>query len=249
MLKNSEVILVIDDQPSILEYIKLILEAIGYRVLTASDGIAALAVLHDNQVDLILADIAMPNMNGYQLYEKVRERPDWLTIPFIFVTARAMDSDVRYGKELGVDDYLTKPIQPEDIMSIVQGKLKRAKQLSHAIDKTTQHVENSTDIIDVGNLHLDPQQYQAWIGDRPIDLSTTEFKMLEYLACRSENTIPHEEIIQVTHDLDMDRAEAGSLLRPLVRSIRRKMGYEAGNMGCIKSVRGVGYMVVPPGDE
>lgn len=249
MINNGEIILVADDQPAILENIKLVLEAHGYQVLTALDGLEALELMQEHLVDLILADIAMPNMNGYQLYEKVREKTEWLIIPFIFVTARAMDSDVRYGKELGVDDYITKPIQPEDLLAIVQGKLRRAKQLTHGTDKTPQQVEVSRDIISVGNLYLDPKQYQAWISDRMVNLSMTEFKMLEYLARATKRAIPHEEIIQVTHELDMDRVEAGSLLRPLVRSIRRKMGYEAGNMGCIKNVRGVGYMLVPPVDE
>ena len=123
-------ILVVDDEPRLLEGIQMALEEANYRVLKADNGVVALQVLHSQPVDLILADIAMPRMNGYQLYERVREDPRWVQIPFIFLTARALDSDIRYGKELGVDDYLTKPFDHDDLLSAVRGKLRRAEQLA-----------------------------------------------------------------------------------------------------------------------
>ncbi len=128
-MKTNISILVVDDEPNFLDNIRLALEAEGYRVLSAGNGVEALAVLHSQPVDLILADIGMPDMNGYQLYERVRERPQWLTIPFVFLTARKLDSDIRYGKELGVDGYLTKPIRAADLLAVVRGKLRRAQQL------------------------------------------------------------------------------------------------------------------------
>ena len=128
-MKTNISILVVDDEPNFLDNIRLALEAEGYRVLSAGNGVEALAVLHSQLVNLILADIAMPDMNGYQLYERVRERPQWLTIPFVFLTARKLDSDIRYGKELGVDGYLTKPIRAADLLAVVRGKLRRAQQL------------------------------------------------------------------------------------------------------------------------
>ena len=132
-VQPSASILIVDDQPEIVDNVALILDAEGYQALTANDGIEALHVLERQPVDLILADIAMPRLNGYQLYERVRQNPDWIAIPFMFLTARTLDSDIRYGKELGVDDYLTKPIQPEDLLSAVQGKLRRAQQLAQLL--------------------------------------------------------------------------------------------------------------------
>ena len=120
-------ILVVDDHVELLENIELTLEAAGYRVLTARDGVEALEVLRSQPVSLVLADIAMPRMNGYQLYDRIRANPQWVTIPFVFLTARALDSDVRHGKELGADDYLTKPMQPEDLLAAVQGRLRRTE--------------------------------------------------------------------------------------------------------------------------
>jgi DNA-binding response OmpR family regulator len=238
-------ILVVDDQPEILENLVILLEAEGYHALTAADGVEALEVLHSQPVHLILADIAMPRMNGYQLYERVRENPRWLTVPFLFLTARALDSDIRYGKELGVDDYLTKPIQPEDVLAALQGRLKRARQLARLSVQADQPL-TGPGAWNVGQLRIDPAQHRAWMGEELVKLSAREFVLLEYMAHRPRQVIGPQELIQVTHELETDRTEAGSLLRPLIRSLRRKLGYEVGQMGCIENVRGVGYRLVPP---
>lgn len=240
-------ILVVDDQPAILENVKLALEAAGHCVLTASDGVEALSVLRARPVNLILADIAMPRMNGYQLYERVRENPQWMTIPFVFLTARAMDSDIRYGKELGVDDYLTKPIQPEDLLAAVQGKLRRAEQLAQISIQPMQPIPESQPVA-VGQLRVDPGQYRAWMKGEELKLSARELKLLQYLARRANQVVSPQQLVKVTHELDADAVDAGNLLRPLIRSLRRKLGYPIGEMGCIENVRGVGYRLVPPDD-
>ncbi len=232
-------ILVVDDEPRLLDAIRLILEEAGYRVLTAGDGIEALAVLQSQPVDLILADIAMPRMNGYQLYERVCGNPQWVAIPFIFLTARVLNSDIRYGKELGVDDYLTKPIETEDMLAAVRGKLRRARQLAQA-----SRLEPGLYPLTVGRLRIDPGQHRVWLGEREIQLSAREFILLEHLARQAGKVVSAQESIRLTHGLDTDRVEAGALLRPLIRSLRRKLGYPVGEMGCIENVRGLGYRLV-----
>jgi DNA-binding response OmpR family regulator len=242
-LEPTACILVVDDQPDLLENLGLALEAAGYRVLVASDGVEALGLLQSQTVHLILADIAMPRLNGYQLYERVRQNPNWMTIPFLFLTARTLDSDVRYGKELGVDDYLPKPIQPEDLLAVVHGKLKRAQQLARLAASLPPAGAPQSPLI-VGRLRIDPSQYAAWLDGQELELSAREFTLLEYLARRANQVISLQELIHVTHGLDTDQSEAGALLRPLVRSLRRKLGYSAGDMGCIENMRGVGYRLV-----
>jgi DNA-binding response OmpR family regulator len=234
-------ILVVDDEPRLREGIRLTLEAAGYQVLTAADGIEALAVLGSQPVDLILADIAMPRMNGYQMYERVRENPEWTAIPFVFLTARAMDSDVRYGKELGADDYLTKPIEADDMLAVIRGKLRRAQQMSQLAARLKASLGSEAGILIIGDLHIDPGQHRVWMGGEPIKLSAREFTLLEYLAWRANQVVSPQELVQTTHGLETDRVEAGALLRPLIRSLRRKLGYPVGDMGCIENVRGVGY--------
>jgi DNA-binding response OmpR family regulator len=237
-------ILVVDDNPDLLENIGLTLETAGYQVLTAEDGIDALNVLESNIVDLILADIGMPHMNGYQLYERTRQNPEWLMIPFLFLTARAMDSDIRYGKELGVDDYLTKPIEPEDLLATVNGKLRRAQQLADSIGSNKSvGVSNKTDDdpLVVGKLRIDFKQHKAWLGEELLQLSAREFKLLGYLGKHADQVTSPQDLVKITHQLETDHVEAGSLLRPMIRSLRRKLGYSVGEAGCIENIRGVGY--------
>lgn len=128
-MPEQKTILVVDDDLSMLDNLADILELNGFRVLKASDGLQALETLQEQNPDLILADVMMPEMNGYQLYQRVRRIPKFIQIPFIFLTARGEIEDVRFGKELGADDYLLKPIQAEDLMAVILGKIMRYDEL------------------------------------------------------------------------------------------------------------------------
>ncbi len=244
-MNPSASILAVDDEPDLLEDISLALEAENYQVLTAHNGVAALKVLQSHPIDLILADIAMPDMNGYQLYEQVRQNPKWITVPFIFLTARTMDSDIRYGKELGVDDYLTKPIRAVDLLAVVRGKIRRAQQLNQASGRQPSTPAESQSLI-IDQLRIDTKQYRVWLNEQEIKLSPKEFTLLEYLARQSGNVVSPPELVQITHDFKTDHIEAGNLLRPLVLAVRRKLGLSTGEIGSIENVRGIGYRLVVP---
>lgn len=258
-------ILVVDDQPEILSGLQLTLESAGYRVLVAEDGHLALDRLHSETVQLILADIAMPEMNGYQLYEHVRADPNLVRIPFIFLTARALASDVRYGKMLGADDYLAKPVKPEDLLAAVEGRLRRARDLAGALSEgeapprlsprmlqespapaAGDMPERMADLIVVGALRIAPAQHRVWLSGREVELPAREFRVLELLAHRAGNVLSPQEIVQTSHGITTDEIEAGALLRPLIRQLRRRLGYAVGEMGCIENIRGVGYRLVSP---
>ncbi|MDM8527905.1 response regulator [Anaerolineales bacterium HSG24] len=140
---SKPIIMVVDDQPDLVDGVKLILEVEGFDVWTAANGQHALDKLESTFMrrseqdgaralpDLILADIMMPVMDGYTLFERVKANPYLQSIPFIFLTAKVDDVDIRRGKELGVDDYLTKPAQPDDLLSSIRGKLKRTSSGIH----------------------------------------------------------------------------------------------------------------------
>jgi CheY-like chemotaxis protein len=138
---NKPLILVVDDNPEFLSGIKLTLEMEGFRVITANDGQQALDRIRSLPVgqsqaspeakrlpDLILADIMMPVMDGYELYERVRAHPYTNRIPFIFLTAKSSEEDTRYGKELGAEDYFSKLDPVEDLLASIRGKLNRVEQ-------------------------------------------------------------------------------------------------------------------------
>ena len=126
-------ILVVEDEQAILEIITFFLEDEGYRVLQALHGEAALSLLKEEKPDLIISDIRMPGMDGFALCEAVRANPDLGQLPFIFLTGRDERADVRRGMGLGADDYLTKPFEPEELLSAVQVRLARAAETQAAI--------------------------------------------------------------------------------------------------------------------
>ncbi|HEY73141.1 MAG: hypothetical protein B6I35_03245 [Anaerolineaceae bacterium 4572_32.2] len=126
----SAIILVVDDNPELVDGVKLTLEMEEYQVLSATNGVEAMNVLERITPDLILADIMMPEMDGYELYERVHSDPRWVQVPFIFLTAKTDKADIRRGKEMGVDDYITKPFDPQDIVAAIRGRLKRLAEVT-----------------------------------------------------------------------------------------------------------------------
>jgi two-component system OmpR family response regulator len=217
-MESNGTILVVEDQPGVRVCLEQILRMAGYQVLAAGDGREALATLEAHDVDLIVADIMMPNMNGYQLFERV----------------------------------VDKPVEAQDLLAVVRGKLRRAQHVMQMAGPTQRQPPSQSDlapeILSLGRLELEVGEYRVWLDQESVELSNTEFLLLEHLALQANKVVPLSELIKTTHGLEAGYREASDLLRPLVRSIRRKMGYDAGDLGFIESVRGVGYRLVPPND-
>lgn len=125
-------ILLVDDDIAILDGVTDLLRLYGYNVITATDGQQALEIMQSCVPDLVVADIMMPNMNGYDLFQAVRQRQEWAAIPFIFLTALGQQSDIRRGIKLGADAYVTKPFEPEDLLVAIQARLKRVHEIQSA---------------------------------------------------------------------------------------------------------------------
>jgi DNA-binding response OmpR family regulator len=159
-----------------------------------------------------------------------------------------LDSDIRFGKELGVDDYITKPFEPEDLLVAVRGRLRRTRLRAKAAARQLPHDESKEgpEAFIYRDLCIDLKHHRVSVQDCPVRLSSREFKLLAHLVRRENQVVTLQELVQTTHGLQTDHAEAGTLLRPLIRSLRRKLGYPAGQMGCIENLRGVGYQFVPP---
>jgi len=122
-------LLVVEDDPAMLVALRDILEGAGYKVSTAANGVAALEALSNEEPSLILSDISMPIMDGIELFENVRKRPNGTAIPFIFLTARGTREDIFAGKSLGADDYITKPVTSQELLAAVQARLNRTDEL------------------------------------------------------------------------------------------------------------------------
>jgi len=126
---TEETILLVEDSDVLRQGLKLLLEQENYQVITGGNGREALKKMELKTPDLILADILMPEMDGYALFEAVRTRPEWISIPFIFLTARRERKHILAGKRLGAEDYLLKPISPEDLLTAIRSRLGRSQQL------------------------------------------------------------------------------------------------------------------------
>ncbi len=127
-------ILVVEDHDLLLLAIRDILEAEGYEVVTAIDGIDALDKMHASRPDLIIADISMPRMDGYRFFEEVHATPEWVPIPFVFLTARAEREDRLRGKAMGAEDYIVKPFDPQELVVVVNSRIGRAQAIRQAAE-------------------------------------------------------------------------------------------------------------------
>ena len=153
MDKQKEIILVVEDNLVLREGLHDILTYAGYEVLNAAHGVEALEQMSQQPADLILSDIAMPVMDGYELYQKVRQRPEWVTIPFIFLTARGEREDIFKGKDLGAEEYLVKPVTREELLVSVRSRLERSRQirlaqLQQAYEASLTVLANAIDVRD-----------------------------------------------------------------------------------------------------
>jgi putative two-component system response regulator len=131
-MNNTETILVVEDNHVLREGLRDILVYEGFTVMSAANGLEALEQMQMTSPDLILSDIAMPEMDGYELYKSVRAHSEWITIPFVFLTARGEREDIWRGKNMGVEDYIVKPLTREELLTVIHGRLGRSEQIKVA---------------------------------------------------------------------------------------------------------------------
>lgn len=238
-------ILIVDDDPTILRDLTVALAPRGHQVLTAEDGMAALALLDEQPVDLILTDVAMPRLSGFELYKQVRysARPELVLTPVVLLSARGLDSDIRFAKAFGVDDYLIKPLDLADVLAVVEGKLLMVKRLRSLFGPQAQGPGCLTLLLDQKRLRLDFRQHRAWLDEVELQLTAREVFLLERLARQPNEIVTLAELLKATHDLKTDDQEASQLLRPLIRTLRRKLEPHLGDEAFLKNVRGRGYLL------
>ena len=140
---RSETILVVEDDPAVLDVLKEMLETAGFRVATGKNGVQGLAALAAARPDLVISDISMPEMDGYRFYEAVRAQSEWVGLPFIFLTGKGDDDEIREGRRLGVDDYLVKPVREADLLVAVRARLDRHAALEALRDQQVQDVKRT----------------------------------------------------------------------------------------------------------
>ena len=223
---ETATILVVDDEPDLVELLQYALEAEGFTVLTAGDGVEGLAVAEAEKPDLLVVDIMMPRMDGIELTEQVRERGALRLTPILMLTARTDERDEIAGLEAGADDYLPKPVSPKRLVSRVKALLRRIEREDEA---TTSQVR-------VHDLVVDRERY---VVERPeteetFRLPRKEFELLFFLASHPGRVFERDELLSAVWGPDV--VVVDRTVDVHVRKIREKIGSDY-----IETVKGVGY--------
>ena len=222
-------ILVAEDDAAILELIRINLESRGYKTSCHTSGEKALLSAGIDKPDLILLDLLLPGIDGIQVCRLLREEEKTKNIPIIMVTAKGEEQDIVEGFEAGADDYITKPFSPKVLLARIQAVLRR-----RALAEQTDPFSNN--VIQIGNLKIDPMRHVVSIGNKRIELTVSEFELLHFLVRRSGWVFTRDQIVEAVRGDDYhvtDRA-----VDVVVFGLRKKLD-EYGKY--IETVRGVGY--------
>ena len=218
-------ILVVDDEPNIVELAKLYLEQGGYRVEEASNGSDALSKLDTAKPALIVLDLMLPDIDGFEICRQIRKKSD---VPILMLTARREDIDKIVGLELGADDYLTKPFNPRELVARVKAILRRY-QAGLRPGQT----------IEVGNLRIDPARHEATVDGQLLRLRTKEFDLLTTLAQNLGIVLTREQLLETVWAADYYRETRTVDIH--INHLRDKLSESNAS---IETVRSVGYKMV-----
>jgi DNA-binding response OmpR family regulator len=220
-------VLVVDDDPGILDVVRYALEREGHVVSTAADTVEAARVLAGESFDVIVLDVMLPGGSGTELARRLRA--DGNVVPIVMLTARDAETDVVVGLEAGADDYVTKPFSTAELLSRVRAILRR-RELDRSEGKT---------VISAGPLQLDVTRYEARVGEESVALTPSEFRLLALLAEQPERVFSRREIMQ--HLWDSQHVGDEHACEVHVSNIRRKIERDPANPELLLTVRGFGY--------
>lgn len=224
-------ILVVDDDRSIVKVISAYLEQSGYQVLTAYDGEMALYTLRRERPDLLILDLMMPNRDGWSVTQVIRGDATLAATPIIMLTARVEDTDKIVGLELGADDYITKPFNIREVVARVRALLRRAK--------LGQMPSAAAHVLMMGGLRLDLDQHLLTVDDRPVELTRTEFNLLEAFLSNPGYTLTRDDLLEKAMGYAYEGM--GRVLDTHIRNLRRKIEPDPDRPTYIQTVYGVGY--------
>jgi len=222
----SDLILLVDDEPSIIQLARMYLEREGFRVQAVGDGRAALEAVASGRPALIVLDVMLPKLDGFEVCRQLRAKNDPVAI--LMLTARDEDIDKILGLELGADDYLTKPFNPRELVARVKAILRRERK-----------VPTDDRPIALGDLTIDPVRREARLGERSLDLRTQEFDLLLTLAEQPGRVFTREQLLQQAWGFDYYGQTRTVDVH--IAHLRKKMD---GGLVKIETITGVGYKLI-----
>ncbi|MFN0216262.1 MAG: response regulator transcription factor [Saprospiraceae bacterium] len=217
-------ILIVDDEPDILEFLQYNLRKEGYQVVTAADGVQAIHVAEREKPDLILLDIMMPEMDGVETCRLLRSRKDFDDTPIAFLTARDEDFSQIAALDVGGDDYITKPIKPRVLVSRINALLRRSGR----------NTEEETRVTSLHDLVIDKDKVLVFKGEKTIELPRKEFEILWLLASKPGRVFTREEIFDKIWGADV--IVGNRTIDVHIRKLREHIGD-----AYIKTMKGIGY--------
>ena len=224
-------LLVVDDEPNIRDLLATSLRFAGFEVFTASTGNEAIREATENQPDLVVLDVMLPDMDGFTVTRRLRDRGE--QYPILFLTAKDETQDKVAGLTVGGDDYVTKPFSLEEVVARIRAVLRR----THGGTEST--VESA---LMVGDLRLDEDSHEVHRGDVNIELSPTEFKLLRYLMLNAGRVVSKTQILD--HVWDYDWSGEVGIVESYISYLRRKIDVIGEPM--IHTKRGIGYVLRTP---
>jgi len=224
---DKKTILVVDDEPRVLQLTKMNLELEGFRVVTAADGYEAIDKVVKQLPDLVVLDVMMPHMDGFETLKKIREVS---TVPVIFLTVKGMESDRVRGLDLGADDYMTKPFSPRELTSRIRAVLRRTE--------AKMPVTKSEIIVD-DELRINFEERKVIVRGQEVKLRPTEYRLLYQLVTNAGQVLTHETLL--SRVWGPEYRDEDHYVRLYITYLRQKIEQDTKNPKYILSERGFGY--------
>ncbi len=236
MPEKKTTILIVDDDLQLLQLIALNLELEGYAVLQASDGLQALSQIETHAPDLVLLDVMMPRMSGFAVCHRVRE---FSTVPIIIITAQGRSQDKVRGLDLGADDYLTKPLNMDELLARVRAVFRRAQM--------TEDERARQGAMTIGDLTIDFGQHLVLMAGRKVVLTPTEYRLLADLARNAGRIVPQDLLLERVWGKEY--VGEHHMLQVNINRLRHKLEVDPVHPRYLLTEAGVGYLLVAPPDE
>jgi DNA-binding response OmpR family regulator len=231
-MSREKTILVVDDQPSLVRLVRDNLESRDFKVTSANDGTKALDIVENERPDLVVLDVMMPGMDGYEVCRRIRE---FSTVPIIMLTARNDQESLIQGFEMGADDYITKPFHANELLARVEAVLRRSEY---------QDVNKYSPSFSCGDISIDFVRHEVTKAGKEVPLTPTEYRLLYYLATNSGRVMLHSDLL--TKVWGPEYSGATDYLRVYIRHLRSKLDTKDGEPVYVLTVPGVGYVLKCP---
>jgi len=218
-------VLVVDDEPKIVQLARDYLEHAGFAVIVAHDGKAALASARSQKPDLVVLDLGLPELDGLDVARTIRQESN---VPIVMLTGRSEESDKLVGLEIGADDYVTKPFSPKELVARVRAVLRR-----------TERPRVDSEIVRVGEIMLDIPRMRATVANRPVELTPTEFQLVTTMAREPGRVFTRGQLLDAVHGVAFESYERA--IDAHVKNIRHKLESDPARPRYLLTVYGVGY--------